>query len=75
MTVDLFTLCLYIFLAVLLDEQSVEQKMKELEERFSDLVNQAYKALLKRKVDKNVRSFRSIFLSQNIYTKNSFRTI
>ena len=58
-----------LFLAVSHDEQSVEQKIKELEERFSDLVDQAYETLLERKVDKNVRSFRSIFLSLNVSRK------
>ena len=58
-----------LFLADLLDEQSVEQKMKELEESFSDLVDQAYKALLEREVNKDVHSFRSIFLSLNVSRK------
>ena len=58
-----------LFLAVSRCEQSVEQEIKELEERFSDLVDQAYEALLERKVDKNVRSFRSIFLSLNVSRK------
>ena len=43
--------------------------MKELEESFSDLVDQAYEALLERTVDKNVHSFRSIFLSLNVSRK------
>ena len=58
-----------LFLAVLLDEQSVEQRMKELEESFSDLVDQAYKALLEGRVNKDVHSFRSIFLSLNVSRK------
>ena len=58
-----------LFLAVLLDEQSVEQKMKELEERFGNLVDQVNEELLDRKVDKNVHAFRSIFLSLNISRK------
>ena len=58
-----------LFLVVSHDEQSVEQKIRELEERFSDLVDQAYETLLERKVDKNVRSFRSIFLSLNVSRK------
>ena len=58
-----------LFLADLLDEQSVEQKMKELEESFSDLVDQVYKALLEREVNKDVHSFRSIFLSLNVSRK------
>ena len=59
-----------LFLAVSLDEQSVEQKMKELEKSFSDLVNQAYKALIERKVNKDVHSFRSVFLSLNLSRKH-----
>ena len=59
-----------LFLAVLLDEQSVEQRMKELEESFSDLVDQAYKALLEGRVNKDVHSFRSIFLSLNVSRKH-----
>ena len=47
--------------------------MEELEERFSDLVDCTYRALLERKVDDDVRCFRSIFLSLNVSQKHVHR--
>ena len=43
--------------------------MKELETRFSDLVDCTYEALLQKKVDDNVRSFRSSLLSLDVSRK------
>ena len=55
------------------NKESVKQQVKKLEERFSDLVNCAYKALLVRKVDDDVRLFRSIFLSLDVSRKHEHR--
>ena len=53
-----------------LDKQSVKQQMKELERRFSDLVDCTYDTLLQKKVDDNVRSFRSRLLSLDVSRKS-----
>ena len=47
--------------------------MEELEEKFCDLVDCTYKALLERKVDDDVRLFRSIFLSLDVSRKHEHR--
>ena len=44
--------------------------MRELETRFSDLVDCTYEALLRKKVDDNVRSFRSCLLSLEVSQKS-----
>ena len=52
-----------------LDKQSVKQQVKKLERRFSDLVDCAYRALLQKNTEDNVRYFRSSFLSLVISRK------
>ena len=53
-----------------LDKQSVEQRVNELEDRFSDLIDCTYKALLEKKVDGDVRCFRSSLLSVKVSQKH-----
>ena len=53
-----------------LDKQSVEQLVNKLEERFSDLIDCTYKALLEKKVDGDVRCFRSSLLSVKVSQKH-----
>ena len=55
--------------AVFLDKQSVKQQVRELERRFSDLVDCTYETLLQKNVDDNVRSFRSRLLSLDVSRK------
>ena len=52
------------------DKQSVEQRVNKLEERFSDLIDCTYKALLEKKVDRDVRCFRSSLLSVKVSQKH-----
>ena len=52
-----------------LDKQSVKQQVRELERRFSDLVDCTYETLLQKKVDDNVRSFCSRLLSLDVSRK------
>ena len=52
-----------------LDKQSVKQQVKKLERRFSDLVDCAYRALLQKNTEDNVRYFRSSFLSLDVSRK------
>ena len=53
-----------------LDKQSVEQRVNRLEEGFSDLIDCTYKALLEKKVDGDVRCFRSSLLSVKVSQKH-----
>ena len=55
------------------NKESVKQQVKKLEERFCDLIDCTYKALLERKVDDDVRLFRSIFLSLDVSRKHEHR--
>jgi len=52
-----------------LDKDSIKQQVEKLEEKFCDLVC-TYKALLERKVDDDVRLFRSVFLSLDVSRKH-----
>ena len=52
-----------------LNKQSVKQQVKKLERRFSDLVDFAYRALLRKNTEDNVRYFRSSFLSLDVSRK------
>ena len=54
---------------MLLDKLSVKQQVKELERKFSDLVDFAYRALLRKNTEDNVRYFRSTFLSLDVSRK------
>jgi len=54
---------------VLLEKLSVKQQVKELERKFSDLVDFAYRALLRKNTEDNVRYFRSSFLSLDVSRK------
>ena len=53
-----------------LDKQSVEQRVNRLEERFSDLIDCTYKALLEKKVVGDVGCFRSSLLSVKVSQKH-----
>ena len=55
-----------------LDKDSIKQQVEKLEEKFCDLVDCTYKALLERKVD-DMRLFRSIFLSLDVSRKHEHR--
>ena len=53
-----------------LDKQSVEQRVNRLEERFSDLIDCTYKALLEKKVVGDVGYFRSSLASVKVSQKH-----